>query len=216
MIEVLLVDDHAVVREGYRRLLELQDDIRVVAEAATAEDALLLWKQWQPAVIVVDLSLPGIGGIELIQRLRAREPRVRCLVFSMHGDDVWVAQALKAGALGYVTKRSAPAVLVAAVRDVHRGRRVLSPDLAGHADRDDPAHELTPREFEVLRQLLAGRPVARIADTLHLSVKTVHNLHYQIKAKLGTASDFELARLAWQRGWVDQPGGDPSGGALIG
>ncbi len=145
MIEVLLVDDHAVVREGYRRLLELQDDIRVVAEAATAEDALLLWKQWQPAVIVVDLSLPGIGGIELIQRLRAREPRVRCLVFSMHGDDVWVAQALKAGALGYVTKRSAPAVLVAAVRDVHRGRRVLSPDLAGHADRADPAPELTPR-----------------------------------------------------------------------
>lgn len=203
MIEVLLVDDHAVVREGYRRLLELQDDIRVVAEAATAEDALLLWKQWQPAVIVVDLSLPGIGGIELIQRLRAREPRIRCLVFSMHGDDVWAAQALKAGALGYVTKRSAPAVLVAAVRDVHRGRRVLSPDLAGHADRDDPAHELTPREFEVLRQLLAGHPVALIARTLHLSVKTVHNLHYQIKAKLGTASDFELARIAWRRGWTD-------------
>jgi len=203
MIEVLLVDDHAVVREGYRRLLDLQDDIRIVAEAATAEDALLLWKQHQPSVTVVDLSLPGIGGIELIQRLKAREPRVHCLVFSMYRDDVWVAQALKAGALGYVTKSSAPAVLVAALRDVHRGRRVLSPDLAGHHDRDDAAHELTPREFEVLRQLLAGHPVARIAETLHLSVKTVHNLHYQIKAKLGTASDFELARIAWRRGWVD-------------
>lgn len=203
MIEVLLVDDHAVVREGYRRLLELQDDLRVVAEAGTAEDALLLWKQHQPSVTVVDLSLPGIGGIELIQRLKAREPRVRCLVFSMYRDDVWVAQACKAGALGYVTKSSAPAVLVEAVREVHRGRRVLSPDLAGTPLAGDAAHELTPREFEVLRQLLAGHPVARIAETLHLSVKTIHNLHYQIKAKLGTASDFELARIAWRRGWVD-------------
>ena len=203
MIEVLLVDDHAVVREGYRRLLELQDDLRVVAEAGSAEDALLLWKQHQPSVTVVDLSLPGIGGIELIQRLKAREPRVRCLVFSMYRDDVWVAQACKAGALGYVTKSSAPAVLVEAVREVHRGRRVLSPDLAGTPLAGDAAHELTPREFEVLRQLLAGHPVARIAETLHLSVKTIHNLHYQIKAKLGTASDFELARIAWRRGWVD-------------
>lgn len=207
MIGVLLVDDHAVVREGYRRLLELQDDIRIVAEAGSAEDALLLWKQHQPSVTVVDLSLPGIGGIELVQRLKAREPRVRCLVFSMYRDDVWVAQALKAGALGYVTKSSAPTVLVEALREVHRGRRVLSPDLAGSAvagrAADDPAHELTPREFEVLRQLLAGHPVARIAETLHLSIKTVHNLHYQIKAKLGTASDFELARIAWRRGWVD-------------
>lgn len=206
MIDVLLVDDHAVVREGYRRLLELQGDIRIVAEAGTAEEALLSWKQHQPAVTVVDLSLPGIGGIELIQRLRQREPRVRCLVFSMYRDDVWVAQALKAGALGYVTKSSAPSVLVEALRDVQRGRRVLSPDLAGTLPvriGDDAAHDLTPREFEVLRQLLAGHPVARIAETLHLSVKTIHNLHYQVKAKLGTTSDFELARIAWRRGWVD-------------
>ncbi|MBA4286068.1 MAG: DNA-binding response regulator [Xanthomonadaceae bacterium] len=205
MIDVLLVDDHAVVREGYRRLLELQDGLRVVAEAGSAEAALLLWKQHQPSVTVVDLSLPGIGGIELIQRLRSRQPQVRCLVFSMYRDDVWVAQALKAGALGYVTKSSAPAVLVTALREVQRGRRFLSPDLAGAAiDGDgDAAHELTPREFEVLRQLLAGHPVARIAETLHLSAKTVHNLHYQIKAKLGTASDFELARIAWRRGWTD-------------
>ena len=203
MIEVLLVDDHAVVREGYRRLLELHDDICIVAEAGNAEDALLLWKQHAPSVTVIDLSLPGIGGIELIQRLKAREPRVRCLVFSMYRDDIWVAQALKAGALGYVTKSSAPAVLVAALREVHRGMRVLSPDVAGVQDRDDAAHDLTPREFEVLRQLLAGNAAARIAETLHLSIKTVHNLHYQIKAKLGTASDFELARIAWRRGWVD-------------
>jgi DNA-binding NarL/FixJ family response regulator len=206
VIDVLLVDDHAVVREGYRRLLDLQPDLRVVAEAGSAEDALLLWKQHQPSLTVVDLSLPGIGGIELIQRLKAREPRVRCLVFSMYRDEVWVAQALKAGALGYVTKSSAPALLVEALRAVHRGQRFLSPDLAGGLETPadaDAAHDLTPREFEVLRQLLAGHPVARIAETLHLSVKTVHNLHYQIKAKLGTGSDFELARIAWRRGWVD-------------
>jgi two-component system invasion response regulator UvrY len=206
VIDVLLVDDHAVVREGYRRLLDLQPDLRVVAEAGNAEDALLLWKQHQPSLTVVDLSLPGIGGIELIQRLKAREPRVRCLVFSMYRDEVWVAQALKAGALGYVTKSSAPALLVEALRAVQRGQRFLSPDLAGSVETQAAAvaaHELTPREFEVLRQLLAGHPVARIAETLHLSVKTVHNLHYQIKAKLDTSSDFELARIAWRRGWMD-------------
>lgn len=204
MIEVLLVDDHAIVREGYRRLLELHEDLRVVGEAATAEDGLLLWKKLQPSVTVVDLALPGLGGIDLIQRLRARDPGLRCLVFSMYRDDVWVAQALKAGALGYVTKSSDPAQLVHALREVYRRRRVLSADLDGSPPQADPAAEaLTPREFEVLRQLLDGHSAARIAETLHLSPKTVHNLHYQIKAKLGTGSDFELARLAWRRGWVD-------------
>ncbi|NDY89852.1 response regulator [Ideonella livida] len=212
MIRVMLVDDHAVVREGYRRLLECQGDLQVVAEAGDGQQALQDWRHTQPDVTVVDLALPGLGGLELITRLRQREPRCRLLAFSMHRDPVWATQALRAGALGYVTKSSPPETLVQAVRTVHDGRRVISPDIATEvatalldaqgAETGAPAG-LSPREFEVLRALVAGREVADIAEALHLSPKTVHNLHYQIKAKLGTRSDFELARLAWQNGWMD-------------
>ena len=205
MIDVLLVDDHAVVREGYRRLLELQSDMRVVGEAGDGEDAQRLWRTLRPAVLVVDLALPGLGGIELITRLRQRDPDSRCLAFSMYRDEVWVLQALRAGALGYVTKSSPPGELVRAVREVHAGRRVLSADLetVSEADTGETGpHGLSPREFEVLRALVGGRSVREIADQLCLSVKTVHNIHYQIKAKLQTTSDFDLARLAWRRGWL--------------
>lgn len=213
MIRVMLVDDHAVVREGYRRLLELQGDLQVVAEAADGEQALLRWREAQDRepvdVMVVDLALPGLGGLELIARLRQRDARCRLLAFSMHRDPAWAAQALKAGALGYVTKSSPPEQLVQAVRAVHEGRRVISPDIAGdvaaaqvEASTDAAPHGLSPREFEVLRALVAGRSPADIAEALHLSVKTVHNVHYQVKSKLGVGSDFELARLAWQRGWL--------------
>lgn len=213
MIRVMLVDDHAVVREGYRRLLELQADMQVVAEAADGEQALQTWRQWQDSapvdVMVVDLALPGLGGLELIGRLRQRQASCRLLAFSMHRDPAWATQALRAGALGYVTKSSPPEQLVQAVRAVHAGRRVISPDIASEVTAalvdvsDAPAPSgLSPREFEVLRALAAGRSPADIANTLHLSIKTVHNLHYQVKSKLGVSSDFELARLAWQRGWL--------------
>lgn len=209
MIEVMLVDDHAVVREGYRRMLQTEDDLRVVAEAGDATEALNLWRQLKPQVMVIDLALPGMGGLELITRLRQRDPQCRCLAFSMHRDPLWATQALKAGALGYVTKSSDPALLVHAVREVAAQRRIISPDLAGEVaarlldEAGGAAQGLTPRELEVLRLLLAGTSAQQIAEALHLSVKTVHNLHYQVKAKFGTSSDFELARIAWREGWTD-------------
>lgn len=209
MIEVMLVDDHAVVREGYRRMLQTEDDLRVVAEAADATEALNLWRQRKPQVMVIDLALPGMGGLELITRLRQRDPQCRCLAFSMHRDPLWATQALKAGALGYVTKSSDPALLVHAVREVAAQRRIISPDLAGEVaarlldEAGGAAQGLTPRELEVLRLLLAGTSAQQIAEALHLSVKTVHNLHYQVKNKFGTSSDFELARMAWREGWTD-------------
>lgn len=213
MIHVMLVDDHAVVREGYRRLLELQGDMQVVAEAGDGEEAMQRWRLSQDGqaidVMVVDLALPGLGGLELIARLQQRGARCRLLAFSMHRDPVWATQALRAGALGYVTKSSPPETLVQAVRAVHAGRRMVSPDLASEVvaalmeDAGQAApHDLSPREFEVLRALVSGRHPRDIADALSLSVKTVHNLHYQVKAKLGVGSDFELARLAWERGWL--------------
>lgn len=202
MIELLLVDDHAVVREGYRRLLERRADLRVAAEAGSAEEALHCLRQGTPDLIVLDLSLPGMSGIELIRRILQRNSEARILVFSMHRDPLYATQALRAGALGYVTKSSAPDVLIQAVYTAARGDKVLSPDIAPEmalsllASDSNPARELSPREFEILRLLLAGQGVEAIGELLNISPKTVQNTHYQIKAKLGVRSDIELARLA--------------------
>lgn len=208
MIHVLLVDDHAVVRAGYRRLLEGQGDLQVVAEAGDGAAAYRCAQQHDIDVSVIDLGLPGMGGLELIARLQRAGRGGRLLACSMHRDPLWAAQALRAGALGYVTKSSPAEQLVAAVRVLARGQRSLSPDIAGElaalllASPSDAAQTLSTREMEVLRALVGGRSADEIAEALSLSVKTIHNLHYQVKAKLGTKSDFELARLAWERGWM--------------
>lgn len=208
MIRILLVDDHEVVRAGFRRLLALQGDMQVVAEAGEGAEAYRLAQSQPIDVAVIDLGLPGMGGLELIARLSRRGLPCRLLAFSMQRDPVWAAQALRAGAQGYVTKSSPAEQLVAAVRALAQGRRALSPDIAADvaAALLEPvaveAHGLSPREFEVMRALVGGDSPQEIAEALSLSLKTVHNLHYQVKAKLGTRSDFELARLAWQRGWM--------------
>jgi len=152
-----------------------------------------------------------MGGFELVRRLLQRDPRARVLVFSMHRDALHARQALAAGALGYVTKSCPPATLIDAIACVGAGRRALSPDIArdlalaslpgGAAD--DPFDKLTPREFEILRLLLAGRSADDIAAVLHISPKTAQNCHYQIKTKLGVRGDIELARLAAASGLLD-------------
>lgn len=207
MIRLLLVDDHAVVRQGYRRLLEQQGNLVVAGEAATGTEGLRLWRELQPDLAVLDLALPDIGGLELLARIRQRDPQARLLAFSMHRDVLWAVQAVRAGALGYVTKSSPPDVLQQAVREVAGGRRFFSPDIAAElraalreAEPPAAADCLSPRELEVLRLLLAGTPVAEIAAALCLSPKTVHNTHYQIKARLGAGNDFELVRIARRLG----------------
>lgn len=202
MIRILLVDDHAVVREGYRRLLERRADLRVMAEAGSAEEALQIVREGLPDLIILDLSLPGMGGIELTQRILQRHPEAHILIFSMHRDPLFAAQALRAGALGYVTKSSRPDVLIQAVYKVAHREKVLSPDIAPEMaltlleGTSNPAEELSPREFEILRLLLDGRGNEEIGNILNLSPKTVQNVHYQIKTKLGVRTDIELARLA--------------------
>lgn len=202
MIELLLVDDHAVVREGYRRLIERRADLHVAAEAGEAEQALHCLRTTPIDLIVLDLSLPGMGGIELTRRILQRHPEVRILVFSMHRDPLFASQAIRAGALGYVTKSSTPDTLIQAIYKVARGEKVLSPDIAPEMalslleGAPNPASELSPREFEILRLLIDGRSTDDIGTLLNISPKTVQNTHYQIKAKLGVRSDFELARLA--------------------
>ena len=203
---IMLVDDHAVVREGYRSVLQKQPGLRVVAEAEDGAEAYRLFKETEPDLVIMDLTMPGIGGIEVIRRIRQWDPGARILVFTMHQNAAFAIQAIRAGARGYVTKTSPPDAIVRAVYDVLDGRIALSPDidhelaLSRLADETIAADLLTAREFEVLRLLLAERTTEDIAALLHLSPKTVANLHYLIKCKLGVGSDIELVRLALRQG----------------
>ncbi|MGE5472101.1 MAG: response regulator [Bacteroidota bacterium] len=209
MIRILLVDDHAVVREGYRRLLERRADLHIEAEADSAEEALQRLREIEADLIILDLSLPSMGGIELTRRILQRQPDARILTFSMHRDPLFAAQAMRAGALGYVTKSSGTEVLIQAVYKVARREKVLSPDIAPEMalsllqGESNPAEELSPREFEILRLLLDGLGVEDIGNILNISPKTVQNGHYQIKAKLGVRTDIELARLAMKLKLID-------------
>jgi two-component system invasion response regulator UvrY len=201
-IRILLVDDHAIVREGYRSLLEKQPRLEVVAEAADGAEAYARFKDCNPDLVIMDLSLPGPGGLEVIAHIRQSRPDARILVFSMHLHPGFAIQAARAGALGYVTKSSAPDVLIRAVYDVHAGRHTLSADIAQALALEKlgayriALEELTVREFEILRLLAEARSTEDIARLLHISPKTVLNCHYLIKRKLGVANDIELTRLA--------------------
>ncbi len=207
---IMLVDDHAVVREGYRSVLQKQPGLRVVAEASDGAEAYRLFKLAEPDLVIMDLTMPGIGGIEAIRRIRQWDKRARILVFTMHQNAAFAVQAIRAGAMGYVTKTSPPETLVRAVMDVFAGQIAVSPDidhelaLSRLAGETIAADVLTTREFEVLRMLLAERTTEEIAETLHISPKTVANLHSLIKDKLGVGSDIELVRLALRQGILTQ------------
>ncbi|HTV97686.1 MAG TPA: response regulator transcription factor [Steroidobacteraceae bacterium] len=197
-LSVLLVDDHAVVREGYRRLLERQGDIEVIAEAGDAATAQALFCRLGPQIVVMDITLPGSTGIEAMRRMLAHDSGARVLIFSMHEEAIFAAHALAAGAFGYVTKASAPHVLVEAVHSVARGRKYLSPQVAQKLALREfaaaGAQDLTEREFEVLQLLAQGRTVKEIAEAMGLNPKTVANHQSIIKAKLGADTAIDLVR----------------------
>ena len=208
---IMLVDDHAVVREGYRSVLQKQPGLRVIAEASDGAEAYRLFKEAKPDLVIMDVTMPGVGGIEAIRRIRQWDRDARILVFTMHENTGFAVQAIRAGAKGYVTKSSPPEVLVQAARDVLAGCMAVSPDIAHElalgrfAAEAMAADVLTAREFEVLQMLLAERSTDEIAEALHLSPKTVANLHSIIKDKLGVGSDIELVRLALRQGLLSQP-----------
>lgn len=205
---ILLVDDHAVVREGYRTLLTKHDGLLVVGEAGDAATAYQCFKALRPDVVVMDISMPGRGGIDAIAHIRQYDPDARVLVFTMHGGALYALQAFRAGAKGYVTKSSPPEILVTAVRDVAEGRMTLCSEISEALALDrvqggrTELASLSPREFEILRMLLDARSTEQIATALNISRKTAANYHYIIKSKLGVASDIELLHFGLREGLV--------------
>ena len=208
-IKILLVDDHAIVREGYRSLLEKQANMEIIAEAESGEEAYILYKKYQPNLVIMDLSLPGQGGLASISRIRKYNPEAKILVFSMHQNPALALKATQAGAKGYITKSSHPDMLISAIYDVHKGLTALSPDIAKSLAYEQlggkraALAELTVREFEILRMLVEAKTKNDIAHTLNISPKTVSNCHYLIKRKLDVTSDIELIHLAIKMNVID-------------
>ncbi len=201
-IRVLLVDDHAVVRAGYQMLLQNTDDIEVVSEADSGELACKHYVDSEPDVVVMDLSMPGMGGLEAIRRIVARDSNARILVFSMHESTVFVEQALQAGARGYITKSSAPEVLIEAIRELAAGKSHIDSEIAQQLafkktkGEDTPFSNLSTREFEIFCLLAEGLNTSEISKRLSLSYKTVANYSTQIKSKLEVSTVAEIARIA--------------------
>jgi two-component system invasion response regulator UvrY len=203
-VSVLLVDDHAVVREGYRRLLERHGGIAVIGEATDAATAHSMFCCLDPQIVVMDITLPGTSGIEVMRRMLIYKPSARVLMFSMHEDAIFATRALQGGGFGYVTKASAPHVLVEAVLAVAAGRKYISPEIAQKlALRDftgDEIDQLSTRELEVLRFLAQGQTIKEIAESMGLSPKTVANHQSAIKQKLEAETAIELLRKANELG----------------
>ena len=201
-IKVMLVDDHAVVRAGYNMLLKNSPEIAVIAEAGSGEEAYRLYSVHKPDVVVMDLSLPGIGGIEAIKRICSRDNKATILVFSMHEEVIFVEQALQAGASGYITKSTDPQLLVQAIIMLSKGEKYIDAELAQRLayeksrGQDSLLSDLSTREFEIFCMLAEGLNTSEIAKRLSLSYKTVANYSTQIKSKLNVTTIADIARLA--------------------
>jgi two-component system, NarL family, invasion response regulator UvrY len=205
----MLVDDHAVVRMGFRMLLEGSTDITVLGEADSGEEAVRRFGELRPDVIVMDISMPGIGGLEAIDRILAKDPEMRILVLSAHEDAMHARRVLKAGAAGYLTKRSAAEELMRAIRMVSQGKTYLEPGIAQQmaveqvSGERNPVDTLSEKEFKVFLSLASGRSVQDIAGVMSLSPRTVGTHLYNIKQKLGASNSAELAIIAIRAGLID-------------
>jgi DNA-binding NarL/FixJ family response regulator len=202
-ITVILVDDHAIVRAGFRLLLATESDIDVIAEASRGEEILQIYSELKPDIVVMDLSMAGIGGLETTRRLVMREDDAKIIVFSVHHEKVYIQRALDAGARGYICKHAHPDMLIDAIKQVAKGRIYIDPSLV-----DDAQHQedmttyqtiiatLSPREFDVFVLLAKGMTAHQISDELCLSYKTVANYGTTIRSKLNVTSMAQLANIA--------------------
>ena len=208
-IRVMLVDDHAVVRMGFKLLLQGADDIEVVAEAESGEEAIKRYPLIKPDVVVMDISMPGIGGLEAVSRLLAKDPAAKVLILSAHEDSSHPKRLLKAGAVGYLSKRSAAEELIQAIHQVFKGKTFLDSKLAQAmavqqlTGEQNPVEVLSDREFEVFMLLAKGQSVAQIAEKLFLSPRTVGTHLYNIKQKLNAGNSAEITLIAMRNGLLD-------------
>ncbi|MBI5576625.1 MAG: response regulator transcription factor [Deltaproteobacteria bacterium] len=211
MIRVLLADDHSVVRDGLRRLVDGAGDMTVVAEAADGREAIRKARETSPDVAVVDISMPGLDGLEVVRRLIAERPKLPVLVLTMHEEEQYVVRAIGAGAKGYITKRSAAEQLLQAIRKVHAGGRYLSESASeALAERMAKGGEagslldiLSDREIQVLRGLAMGRSNREIAEAYDISIKTVDTYRFRLLNKLNLRNNVELTRFAIRKGIVE-------------
>ena len=211
MIKILLADDHSIVRDGLRRIVEDAGDMAVIAEAADGAEAIEQVQKTNPDVAVIDISMPGVDGLEVISRLHHSYPALPILILTMHEEEQYVVRGISAGAMGYVTKRSAPEELVKAIRKVHGGGRYLTESaaemlalrLGRGALNTTPLDSLSDREIQVLRRLARGRTNREIAETYHLSIKTVDTYRSRLLRKLNLRNNAELARFAIQNGLIE-------------
>lgn len=204
----MLVDDHAVVRSGLRRLMENQPGLEVVAEAESGEQAYQHYSQQPADVVVMDMSMPGMGGLESARRILGRYSSAKIVIFSMHDNATYAAQVLKAGVKGYVTKTGADSDLIKAIQEVNKGKNYLSPEVAqkialeSMVGEDNPLSLLSAREFEVFRLITEGVGTEGVATRLNISQKTVANYHTMVKQKLGASNPIEMVRLAIRYGVI--------------
>ena len=208
-INILLVDDHSVVRMGFKMLIENESDMTVLCEAESGELGISAFKEHKPNVVIMDITMPGMGGLDAIERIIAFDKKAKILVLSAHEDSVHPKRALSAGALGYLTKRSAAEELIKAIRSVNGGTKYLEPTIAQQmaitqlSGENNPVEILSDREFEVFIALAKGKSTNEIADTMCLSPRTVGTHLYNIKQKLNANNSAEIALIAIRCGLLE-------------
>lgn len=201
MHRLLLADDHAVVRQGLRTLLE-QAGYQIVAEADSGEQTYTQWQQHRPDLVILDLNMPGIGGLETLQRILAQDPTAKILIFTMYDDTIHATRAVRAGARGYIVKSDDPEKLLLAIHQILGGKRFIGSAIAQQiaieqtSELDNPINALTPREFEVFSRLVAGSNLSEISCQLNISPKSAANIQTQIRQKLNVQSTSQLIHIA--------------------
>ncbi len=210
MVNVLLVDDHELVRTGIEHLLKESSGINVVGVACSGEEAIEQVEQLRPDVVLMDINMPGIGGIEASRKINQRHPEVKIVALTVHADGPFPQRLLNAGAHGYISKSSPVSELVSAVWTVFHGKRYLSADVASelafanlHGGRESPFNQLSQRELQVVTMTLQGKSIQEMSDLLTISVKTVSTYRYRVYDKLEVKNDVELTRLAMKYGLID-------------
>lgn len=207
MPRIMIADDHAMLRQGLRTLLE-QANHQVTPDATNGEEACSLVEKNKPDMLILDLDMPGIGGLEALKRILTRKPQMRILVFSMHDDCIYATRAIQAGARGYVTKTDPPETVLEAIEKVLNGGRYLNHDIAqsismSHFEnQDNPIQKLSPREFEIFRRVANGEKLPDVAKAMHIGYKTVANIQTIVRQKLGVETTGQLVHIAVRYGII--------------